>query len=363
MRSFDQRVADRCYKPSDSKSLALSVRSWWCEWRVGLRKIVRKVFTLLFDKPLPMATAREVELIDDLRKVFRAIEQQEIGGCTPSESFWRNNMNRLKELVLNDDPREFLRWDVVRETMFVGNASYISKELDYLKKHKEWDVRWRDAIRELPTGRPLPFFKYPSSSGNLIHHAYHLARFEDKTNTRIQDMQQIFEFGGGYGSMCRLAHRLGFKGKYIIFDLPSFSVLQAFYLKCLDLAVRDADSFDGVDNGVFCISDLDALQTMTPVSGDNSLFIATWSLSESPIHVRAKVVPFLQRYGAFLLAYQELFGEVDNVKYFSGLGEDREGIQWSMCQIDHVPKSWYLFGWPKVREGAPCHCCSDQDVV
>ena len=40
----------------------------------------------------------------------------------------------------------------------------------------------------------------------------------------------IVEFGGGYGSMCRLVRKLGFKGRYVIFDLRPILALQKYYL-------------------------------------------------------------------------------------------------------------------------------------
>ena len=66
----------------------------------------------------------------------------------------------------------------------------------------------------------------------------HLALFEETTGSKIDTLELIFEFGGGYGSMCRLAHNLGFNQAYIIFDLQPFSALQNYYLSSLDLPVR-----------------------------------------------------------------------------------------------------------------------------
>ena len=184
----------------------------------------------LYEKTLTNPTENEKEQIEHLRSLFLALPDADDKATSKAEREWNNNMNRLKNNVIKEDPREFLRWDVVRKTMFVGNAEYINVELKYLKSHREWDTRWKKAIFESPQGCPAPYYRYMKSSGNLIHHAYHLARFEDKTRLRINQLNCIFEFGGGYGSMCRLVHQLGFKGKYIIYDLPNFSHLQRYYL-------------------------------------------------------------------------------------------------------------------------------------
>ena len=54
----------------------------------------------------------------------------------------------------------------------------------------------------------------------------------------------IVEFGGGYGSMCRLLHKLGFSGQYFIYDLPEFVALQRYFLKSIGMPVRDGPPDD-----------------------------------------------------------------------------------------------------------------------
>src|SRR5262249_29537133 len=148
-----------------------------------------------------------------------------------------------------------LRWDVIQDTMFVGAASYVAKELTFLKKHPDWASRWRRAIQESPIGHPLRYPFFPASSGNLIHHAFHLAQFEEKTQIQVNNIGFVLEFGGGYGSMCRLLHNLGFHGKYVILDLPFFSLLQSFYLKSLGLPVHSIEDFKTANEGIVCVSE------------------------------------------------------------------------------------------------------------
>src|SRR3712207_7978939 len=40
---------------------------------------------------------------------------------------------------------------------------------------------------------------WPESSGNLLHHAYHVCRFEEATGLRAEQLELVVEFGGGYG--------------------------------------------------------------------------------------------------------------------------------------------------------------------
>jgi hypothetical protein len=88
---------------------------------------------------------------------------------------------------------------------------------------------------ESPVGNPKPSPDYPGSSGNLIHQAYSLAQLTEIGDCRLENLSQIVEFGGGFGTMCKLVHQLGFKGRYIIFDLPECSALQEYYLNAVGL--------------------------------------------------------------------------------------------------------------------------------
>ena len=218
-----------------------------------LKSVAKKMIRLVQDRALPIPTSNETAALSELQATFLKLPVLETTSVVPSEATWFGNMNRLRELVLNSDPREFLRWDVIQKTMFVAYSDYLYKELKYLKHLADWKTRWHDAIKESSAGHPTPFVFYPASSGNLIHHAYHVAQFEEKTEIHVDKMDCILEFGGGYGSMCRLFHTLGFKGKYVIFDLPSFSGLQKYYLKTLGIPVQSGVDFMNCKSGrVIC---------------------------------------------------------------------------------------------------------------
>ena len=63
-------------------------------------------------------------------------------------------MNRLRDLILNNDPRKFLDWDVIRKTMNIGNSAYVRKEFKYLKSISNFSSRWHPAIQESIIGMP-----------------------------------------------------------------------------------------------------------------------------------------------------------------------------------------------------------------
>jgi len=308
--------------------------------RVGLTK------RILSNPHLP-ATPEETERIENLKAELSKMPIEETKYCSPAERAWKENANRLWQKIRLDDPRNFLRWDVIIETMCVNNEPFIEIEFNHLKKLEEWQERWKTALKEISTGHPIPFFLYPKSSGNLIHQAYHLCKFEEKTGTNIDTFNFVFEFGGGYGSMCKLFHNLGFKGKYLIFDLPQFSALQRFYLKSTGLPVHNVESFGLASSGVICISSINDLKAVIERStgNQNCLFIALWSMSEAPIEVRDSIFELIKGFDSYLIAYQNCFHEIDNNKYFKVLSSKHQGdMTWQNIETEHLPGNSYLFG-------------------
>ncbi|NIP71117.1 MAG: hypothetical protein GTO04_18720 [Planctomycetales bacterium] len=255
--------------------------------------------------------------------------------------------------MLSDDPRRFLRWDVVTETMFVIYAPYISTELKYLRRLPQWETCWQSAITESRVGSPIPYIFYSTSSANLIHHAYHVAQFEEKTKAPVREMDFVFEFGGGYGSMCRLFHNLGFRGTYVIFDYPAVSALQKYYLHALELPVAQCWDDAESNGGIACVSDLCEVESrLVKRSAGNatagSLFLATWSLSESPFDVRRRITSLMPAFRFASIAYQDAFGEVDNVLFFKEWISDCANLSWSNQPLNHMGnKNHQLIGQPR----------------
>ena len=289
----------------------------------------------------------EARLVADLRQAVRRMPEPEARADSAAEAEWVSNRKRLRRSILEADPREFLRWDVVTGSMFVGNRSYIDSELAYLMHRPDWESVWQDVIREDPEGNPKPYKGYKRSSGNRIHQVYHLARFEQETGLSVQRFPLIVEFGGGYGSLCRLAHKLGFSGQYLIFDLPEFAALQRYYLGSLEMPLVGPGDLAPGKPGILCTSDLALLGSLTRQEAQTGLFVATWSLSETGESLREAVValPAVESAAAYLIAYQRDFGGVDNARFFDEWRASKPGIHWMHCEIAHMPPgNYYLFG-------------------
>lgn len=295
--------------------------------------------TRLFDRPLPPPTAREIELAEALHEeLLRAPE----AAMLPKWVAFREEVRRNFAAY---DPRSFLRWPLIQHTMCVTNSGAVIHELFALRFSAKWPL-FRRAVVESPTGNPIRFLYHPESSGNLLHHCYHVMRFEEVTGADITNLDTVVEFGGGYGSMCRLFHRLGFKGRYLIYDLPEFSALQRYFLKNLGLPVRDGTD-DCTENGIYLFTDLTLLQQalkQRPAQGA-SAFVATWSLSESPAELRDRFLPVVEAFDYFLIAFQDRFYEMDNNEYFARFEHATAArIDWRKTRLRHLPNNNYLFG-------------------
>jgi hypothetical protein len=311
----------------------------------------RKLMHRLLDRPLAPPTAEETRRVEELRAAFRQVQPLSEEGATHSGLAWIQWSNELREKVLKEDPRGFLRWEVIIQTMNVLDFQYVKQELKNLKARPDWTTRWQPAVRETGVGHPLPYPPYPKSSANALHHAYHLAQFEDKAGVRLQDTELLFEFGGGYGSMCRLIHNLGFHGRYVIYDLPLFSALQRFYLQSVGVPLRTVDEFRAGKTGVLCLSDLEQLKALLAEAkpAARSTFIAAWSVCETPPSVRDAILPLSKEFESHLIGYQVNWGEINNVEYFGDWAKTRPEIQWNDWAIPHLPGNHYLIG----KRGTP----------
>ena len=261
---------------------------------------------------LPAPTARERGLIDELRRECAALPVEPTEGRTPNAADWATAMNRLRTLVLTADPRAFLRWDVIIARMAPCRSPVTPLALAELRARADWDARWKGAVRECDAGRPYGYAGFPDSSEPLIQTAHVLAQMESLAGRPITSWDTIYEFGGGFGSLCRLAHNLGFRGRYVILDLAPFTLLQRYYLRSAGI-MREGD-----DDRIVLTSDVSMLERLVDgkAESERAVFVAWWSLSETPLALRQRIRPLAERIGDYWIAYQERYGEVDNVDYF-----------------------------------------------
>lgn len=255
----------------------------------------------------------------------------------PFSSWQRNQLELRKRILKTTDMRSFPHWSVIQATMYVGDARYIR------------DVELPHAVSFIPLDALVidkDIISEPASIGcndgrilstNLIHQAYSLSQLD----LDISKLDTILEFGGGYGAMCLLCRRLGFKGRYIIYDLPEFSLLQRYYLSCYDV---EAEYWVALTLTKPELESIIKSLEHTPFSKNVDLLIGLWSLSEvDDLSFRDH---FLNWYPAqnYLFAYSQIWHDVNNVEWFDLMQHRHGGVEWSGKRIDHLPAHYYLTG-------------------
>lgn len=254
---------------------------------------------------------------DELKAAFAALSQMEPVEPEHSWKFWAWD---LRQNVKNNDPEDFLNWPGLVTTMFVGNAPYI--EFEYNEIPFDYLVKLDDpGIGNPPLYEILENLK---PSGNLIHQAYHLWQWEQRHDKLVAELDTIIEIGGGYGAMALIVYRLGFRGRYIILDLPEFSLLQQYYLS--NVGIEDVEFRTRIDKQIDC-----------------DLLIGLFSLSEMPLHTRETIIDLCPS-RSYLAAYGANWGGFDNMGWAMELMKRKKGFTWHNWNVAHLPNCWYLVG-------------------
>ena len=153
-------------------------------------------------------------------------------------------------------------------TMFQTDTSVFIKEFNYvLNNNPEYLELFKNPTQY---GSPILFeldgFLY---NPNDIHHLYHICRRE-KSIGKQNDRLNVFEWGGGYGNMCKVFHMVygHLIDSYTIVDLPKISKIAKQYVfqTCANKNVTHLSVEDFKDK----------------LEDKYDFFISTWALSESP---------------------------------------------------------------------------------
>ena len=311
-----------------------------------IKSALQRISSSLFHKKAQYGSAAAVRAENDL---VRYASQFKVSPDNKEAiDTWNMFCINVSKHVANGDLKKFLQWPEIRGAMFVSNSKFAKSEFTVLRKSKDWRTRWQSASREVSVGCPQVFVKDLGTSGNLIHHSYLLSLVEDALKYPVSQFNYVFEFGGGYGDMAKLFGNLGFSGVYTIFDFELFSRIQNWYLSCLGfntfinssalLATTDSPCFQLVYDEALLSQISDAAQKQ------NSLFIATWSFSETPIEFRERFERLISDFQTVLITYQHRIEEIDNVSYFNSLQERLPEHEWLHIKLPFQPTSEMLIG-------------------
>jgi len=116
------------------------------------------------------------------------------------------------------------------------------------------------------------------------------------TSDDLSKMNTIVELGGGIGEMADVVYKLGFKGKYILYDFPEIGNIQKWFHDQLG------------HTNILHTSNIDDLI-------DADLCIATWSFTEMPLSLRNELMEKIGKTKNWLIAYSNYIFSIDNNDY------------------------------------------------
>lgn len=240
---------------------------------------------------------------------------------------WDRNRAALRQHLKTDKLEDFLRWSTVEKTMFVGDVGFVRKEYDELFSNGVNPFRdWQRVIAEPEIGNPKLLWGW--TSGNLIHQLYHLKQWLDRSRVIVSQLSAICEIGAGYGAMALICHRLGFRGRYHIIDLPELIRLQRYYLGQLNIGRVKWFTLDEY--------------MKIPVLQD-SLLIACHSIGEMPIVVRERLLSQIDA-DAYLFASSYEFEGVDNETWLQRFADGKPGYDWAQWPHPWQENALYQVG-------------------
>ena len=113
----------------------------------------------------------------------------------------------------------------------------------------------------------------------------------------IRSFKSVVELGAGVGDMADIMIKLGFDGKYSIYDFPELNNIQRWYHNKL-----------GYEDRVYYTDDYKNLCK-------SDLVIATWSFTEMPFELREQLLESIGESNNWLIAYSNQIFGMDNNKY------------------------------------------------
>ncbi len=278
-----------------------------------LSNFLRKILSLL-----SFWSLNDLNSIKSRDEKILKIIKKKLNSIYFNKKYLKNTHNLFNKKILNllkkRELTNFLRKNFIQKMFFVHNRLFILKELLELKKDKNW-ILYKKLIEEDNVGNPVRYFIYPKSSGNRINHVYHLSVLTKEFNINLKKLNNVFEFGGGYGCMARIFSKINKRTTFTCFDTNIVNLLQYYYLKQNNLDVGFSKK-----NKFHLISNIKKINTRY----SNSLFIANWSLSETPINFRKKFIKSIKNSKLILISFQENFENIDNLKYFNNLKKNLE---------------------------------------
>ena len=303
-----------------------------------VRSACRRCLTWARLKRLP---APQREIVENVRRRARELENN--SGMFPVVGLWEQQIKSIRGHLMWEELSRFLSWPPILSTMIYCPGVEVFHRM---KLSPYWN-RFSEALKEVPAGGPQRYEPWPETSGNLLHQGHHLMRLAEHLGGlgTFTSVQQVIEFGGGYGCMCQLWFRLGFRGNYLIYDLPELSILQEYFLSSCGLGVTVGHDAPASLPSVTLCRTMDVVDArLKTISRKDFIFIGMWSISEAPVALREKLLPVMNQAKAVLLGFQEKFEGIDNSAFFQQMQLECPALDWVVEDYPGLPGNHYLIG-------------------
>lgn len=259
---------------------------------------------------------------------------------------WKQNTISIEKYFEENFSISFLRNQILKRTMFAHlpeKAKAIQKKLinSFFKTEDAKKYLLEDAI-----GNPILNDIEYLTSGNTIHHLYHLAKFSTELKIDLKEIQSYVELGGGYGNLAKITKKINPDITFTIIDIPIFSFIQYTYLTAI-FGKEHVVFFDknvGIIPKKINLVTLDEsiIEEFSRLKYSPDVFLSTWALSES----NQATQTFVRNNNYFnakylLLAYQKANDSFEFAQEVTKLSDDYL-LKYNE-ETEYLTDNYYLF--------------------
>lgn len=223
------------------------------------------------------------------------------------ETYWPTLKEVIKHDVATLPLERFKVWASVWNVPLISNirhSVYMRIALNSLAEHESYYNALIDPLigqTQQDFVENFSVFSDVPASMNRMQMFSHLA-IGGLSHREISDMGIILEIGAGIGDMADIAAKLGFKGKFIVYDFEEVSLIQRWYHTQL-----------GLRNVVYVRTPEELAEALGSDVPD--LTIATWSLTEMPFDLRDRLKPLIVGSKHWIIAFSKLIFGYDNASW------------------------------------------------
>ena len=130
------------------------------------------------------------------------------------------------------------------------------------------------------------------------------------TGLSLDNLGLVFEFGAGTGQMASVLHDLPFSCLHVVYDMPPMLLTQRHWCRKVGVAVRILGHDVEIKDAARCVKRTvqtrqlsDVAQLLSSRASSDTLFVATYSLTEADFDTRAQIVQMTRQFGRMYLMF------------------------------------------------------------